>query len=95
MRRPRNVLDHIPEEQHAWVRHKTTSAWSEPDAGKVEEALKALASVLEKDHPGAAASLREGLEETATVNRLVLSAALWLSRPVQHGLFVNSSACRS
>lgn len=72
----RNVLDHLPEEQHAWVRHKLLSAWSEPDACKAEEALKALASALEKDHPGAAASLREGLEETVTINRFMLSAAL-------------------
>jgi len=72
----RNVLDHLPEEEHAWVRHKIASAWSEPDAGKAEAELKALASALEKDRPGAAASLREGLEETVTINRFMLSAAL-------------------
>src|SRR5207244_11695180 len=32
--------------------------------------LEALAAELDKTHPGAAASLREGLEETLTVLRL-------------------------
>ncbi|MCR4427362.1 MAG: transposase, partial [Firmicutes bacterium] len=43
---------------------------------RAEKALKALADSLEKDYPGAAASLREGLEETITINRLMLQGAL-------------------
>jgi hypothetical protein len=38
--------------------------------------LRALANQLQADHPGAAGSLREGLEETLTVNRLSLSPSL-------------------
>ena len=35
-----------------------------------------LAGSLEHDHPGAAASMREGLDETLTVQRLGLTGAL-------------------
>ena len=38
--------------------------------------LKRLAGSLERDHPGAAASIREGLEETLTVQRLGLTGSL-------------------
>jgi putative transposase len=39
--------------------------------------LGALASELERTHPGAAASLREGLEETVTLQRLGIDGQLW------------------
>ena len=39
--------------------------------------LERLARSLEADHPGAAASLREGLEETLTLQALGISGALW------------------
>ena len=35
--------------------------------------LRTLAWQLQTDHPGAAASLREGLEETLTLSRLELT----------------------
>ena len=38
--------------------------------------LKRLADSLQRDHPGAAASIREGLDETLTVQRLGLTGAL-------------------
>ena len=38
--------------------------------------LERLAGSLERDHPGAAASIREGLDETLTVQRLGLTGAL-------------------
>lgn len=43
---------------------------------RAERKLRALAASLEEAHPGAAASLREGLEETLTISRLGLSPAL-------------------
>ena len=72
----RNVLDHLPEEQRPWVKRKLAAAWAEPDANMARKALEALADSLEKNYPGAAASLREGLEETITINRLMLTGAL-------------------
>lgn len=38
-----------------------------------------MARALEREHPGAAASLREGLEETLTLQRLGLTGALYRS----------------
>ena len=46
------------------------------DASSPEQAERRLLAELDSDHPGAAASLREGLEETLAVNRLSLSGAL-------------------
>src|SRR5215210_6698822 len=45
-------------------------------AAWVRERLQGLAAELERSHPGAAAWLREGLEETLTVTRLGVRGAL-------------------
>jgi len=42
--------------------------------------LEALARELERTHPGAAGSLREGLEETLTVLRLNVQPCRWRGR---------------
>lgn len=68
----RNVMDHLPERERAWVERKIKEAWKQPNADKALRALKRLANQLEEVHPGAAASLREGMEETLTVIRLGL-----------------------
>ncbi len=68
----RNVLDHLPENKRAWVRAKMHKAWDQPMGKAAKADLERLARSLESDHPGAAASLREGLSgETQTVQRLV------------------------
>jgi putative transposase len=72
----RNVLDHLPQAERTFVSRKLNKAWSEPDAKRAEAQLRALAKHLETKHPGAAASLLEGLEETLTVTRLGLSPSL-------------------
>jgi putative transposase len=72
----RNVMDHLPEAERPWVRRKLRAAWANPNADEVEAALKALAGQLERVNPDAAASLREGLAETATVTRLGVTGAL-------------------
>jgi putative transposase len=46
------------------------AAYANLDALVAEGALRALANRIERSHPGAAASLREGLAETLTVARL-------------------------
>jgi putative transposase len=46
------------------------AAYHDPNALHAEATLEALARELERSHPGAAASLREGLAETLTVTRL-------------------------
>ena len=72
----RNVCGHLPEHQRAWVQAKLRKAWSEPDHSKALTSLGALASQLEKTHPDAAGSLREGMEETLTLTRLGIDGAL-------------------
>jgi putative transposase len=72
----RNVLDHLPERERARVRSKLRRAWADPDHRAALAALKALARTLDKTHPDAAGSLREGLEETLTLTRLGVTGAL-------------------
>jgi transposase-like protein len=71
-----NILDHLPKILQASLKRTLCEAWDEPCAALAERRLTALARSLEYEHPGAAASLREGLEETLTVTRLGLSGAL-------------------
>lgn len=72
----RNVLDHLPDEARTWVGRKLDQAWRETEYEKARAALNSLAQSLEEKYPGAAASLREGLDETLTVLRLELPEAL-------------------
>ena len=46
------------------------------DHDRALDAAHALAAELDRSHPGAAASLREGLEETLTLTRLGITGAL-------------------
>jgi transposase-like protein len=71
----RNVLDHLPEEQKEQVKSLLRAAWKmEAKAGMVR--IRKLAEWLEREYPSAAASLREGLEECFTINRLGLPPSL-------------------
>ena len=72
----RNVLDRLPERQQEWVGRTLREAWALEDTEAARGALRALARQLEHDHPGAANSLREGLEETLTVTRLGIRGSL-------------------
>ncbi len=51
------------------VRSLMRAAWRLPQAEEGIVRIKKLAGMIECDHPAAAASLREGLEETFTINR--------------------------
>jgi transposase-like protein len=66
----RNVESKLPKALASTVAKKMRSAYHDPDALAAEATLEALARNLDKRHPGAAASLREGLFETLTVTRL-------------------------
>ncbi len=70
----RNVLDHLPERDRPAVKRRLCAAWK-LDALALEH-LRALAAELERSHPGAVASLREGLEETLTLQRLGIRGSL-------------------
>jgi putative transposase len=63
----RNVLDKLPERLRETVARRMRQAYHADSALDAEAQLQALGRELEKTHPGAAASLREGLAETLTV----------------------------
>ena len=71
----RNVLGHLPEEQQEQASAALRAAFK-LEAAEGMKRLEQLALWLEREHPSAAASLREGLSEMFTVNRLGLPAAL-------------------
>jgi len=72
----RNVKDHLPQRLRPSVGRRMTDAYHASSALEAEAALLALAKELDRTHPGAAASLREGLDETLTVLRLNVAPTL-------------------
>jgi transposase-like protein len=72
----RNVAEHLPETERDWVDLKLVRALNNADAAAGLRDAKALATALERNHPGAAASLREGLPELFTVARLGITGTL-------------------
>jgi putative transposase len=72
----RNVLDHLPERDRDLVKRRLRRAWAETSYRPALEQLTTLAAELERSHPGAAASLREGMAETLTVTRLGVKGKL-------------------
>jgi putative transposase len=72
----RNVRDHLPKDQQAWVDRKLAAAFNHDDPAKGERACRDLAAQLEARWPDAAASLREGLEDMFTVRRLGVGGRL-------------------
>jgi transposase-like protein len=72
----RNVLQHLPERDRPPTKARMRRAWRETDYHRALEQLQDLASELDRTHPGAAGSLREGIEETLTVIRLGIKGKL-------------------
>jgi putative transposase len=66
----RNVCDRLPAALASTVAKRMRRAYHHADALAAEADLEALARELDRSHPGAATSLREGLAETLTVIRL-------------------------
>ena len=68
----RNVVERLPKDDPMLVnqaRSLMRAAWRLPKAEEGIARMKKLAEMIERDHPEAAASLREGLDETFTINR--------------------------
>jgi transposase-like protein len=72
----RNVADHLPEAERDFIDTKLGRIFANPDPAAGLRDAKALAGALARKHPGAAASLREGLEDMFTVTRLGITGAL-------------------
>ena len=65
-----NVRDKLPDKLRAVTEKRMRQAYHAESALKAEAELQALARELGKTHPGAAASLREGMAETLAILRL-------------------------
>jgi putative transposase len=66
----RNVQDRLPEKMRSVVASRMRRAYHAGSALAAEAELNALAAELDRTHPSAAASVREGMAETLTVLRL-------------------------
>jgi transposase-like protein len=82
----RNVTSKLPEALGRTVAKKMRAAYHK-DTLVAQAELEELARQLAKSHPGAAGSLREGLAETLTVNRLgvppTLARTLRTTNPIE------------
>jgi transposase-like protein len=72
----RNIKAHLAEKHHAELDRQLAAAYQGEDYEKARASLETTAKWLARLNPDAAASLREGLEETLTVIRLGLTGAL-------------------
>ncbi len=72
----RNVVDQLPDELKPSVRQALRDAYAAGDADRARTMLTNLVRRLRDDHPGAASSLEEGLDETLSVKRLRLPKKL-------------------
>jgi len=71
----RNVIERLPKDQQEQTKSLMRAAWKlDAKAGMAK--LEKLAQWLEREHPDAADSLREGMEECFTINRLDVPPSL-------------------
>src|SRR5690348_15149956 len=83
----KNVRDKLPERLRAIAERRMRQAYHAESALQAEGLLTELAAELDRTHPGAAASLREGMTETLTILRLgvppTLARTLRSTNPVE------------
>ena len=72
----RNVCDLLPERDRDRIRARIRGAWSLENPELAKQRLELLASELQRTWPDAAASMREGLDETLTLMRLGITGQL-------------------
>jgi putative transposase len=89
-----NVRDKLPQRLQGPVEHRMRTAWHAATALDAEAQLSTLARELDKTHPGAAASVREGMTETLTVLRLGVAPTLARSLRSTNPIESMISICR-
>jgi putative transposase len=72
----RNVLEELPQAQRGQALNLMRAAWKVKTAEEGEQRLEQLARFLERDYDSAARSLREGLKEMFTLQRLQIPEGL-------------------
>jgi putative transposase len=81
------VRDKLPERLRTVAERRMRQAYHASSAVEAEGLLTELARELDKTHPGAAASLREGMAETLTIVRLgvppTLARTLRSTNPIE------------
>ncbi len=73
----RNVQGHLPKSLRSRIGKAMEQAYKLSKPKLAARRFEQLARSLETEHPSAAASLREGLAETLTLQRLGIRGALW------------------
>jgi putative transposase len=91
----RNVLSHLPESEQTNTGLAISRAYMEFDYDKAKLSLELIADNLENRYPKAAASLREGLDETLTVHRLKVPGLLRQTLATTNPLESANSVARS
>jgi transposase-like protein len=72
----RNVKEQLPPEHQNAIDARIRTAYKMADYNKAKESLDLTVKYLERLNPSAAASLREGLEETLTLHKLGVAGLL-------------------
>jgi putative transposase len=72
----RNVLEELPEEQQGQALNLMRAAWKVRTAEEGEKRLEQLARFVERDYESAARSIREGMSEMFTLQRLQIPPSL-------------------
>ena len=72
----RNCIDYLPKERRKALDRRLAKIFANPDPDAAIAEAKRLAATLKTDHPDAAGSLLEGLDEMFTVTRLGISGSL-------------------
>ena len=72
----RNVVEHLPDAKRSNTEKVIRQAYKTKEIDRARRQLVNLARMLENDYPSAAASIREGLEETLTIKQFNLPDAL-------------------
>ncbi len=94
----RNVREHLPEKHHDALSRQLHAAYNATDYDQALRRLKTTARWLDRLNPDAAASLREGMEETLTVIRLgvpeSLRRTLATTNPIESAFSVAQNVTR-
>ena len=72
----RNVIDHLPKEHQSAIDARISAAYNMTKYDDAKKSLELTVKYLERLNPSAAASLKEGLEETLTIHKLGIEGLL-------------------
>ena len=91
----RNIGDYLPDDLAKVTDRSLAKAFNDADWRRGQRVAKGIATRLENDHPSAAASLREGLEEMFTVRRLGVPDLLARSMSCTNAIESMISVCQA